>query len=119
MFFLLWALFLPGETVELPGRPVHTYSIVAYDADTGEVGAAVQSHWFSVGGLVIWVRPGVGAVATQSFVNVDYGPLGLEAMAAGEAPQTALKRLLDEDSGAQVRQVAFVGVTSRPVVFLT
>ena len=52
-------------------RPVHTYSIVAYDESSGELGVAVQSHWFSVGFLVPWARSGVGAVATQSFVKVD------------------------------------------------
>lgn len=113
MMLLLWAMFLPGDTVELTGRPVHTYSIVAYDADTGEVGGAVQSHWFSVGGSVIWARSGVGAVATQSFINVDYGPLGLDAMAGGESPKAALERLLDKDNGAHVRQVAFVDVKGR------
>jgi len=58
--------------------PVHTYSIVAYDEETGELGVAVQSHWFSVGFLVPWAKAGVGAVATQSFVKVDYGPEGLK-----------------------------------------
>ncbi|MBT4149940.1 MAG: DUF1028 domain-containing protein, partial [Candidatus Marinimicrobia bacterium] len=61
-------------------RPISTYSIVALDAETGELGVAVQSHWFSVGFLVPWVKAGVGAVATQSFVKVDYGPDGLELM---------------------------------------
>ena len=60
--------------------PVHTYSIVALDAETGELGVAVQSHWFSVGSLVPWAKAGVGAVATQSFVKVDYGPDGLKLM---------------------------------------
>ena len=53
---------------------MHTYSIVAYDEETGELGVAVQSHWFSVGSLVPWAKAGVGAVATQSFVKVEYGP---------------------------------------------
>ena len=52
-------------------RPISTYSIVALDAETGELGVAVQSHWFSVGFLVPWVKAGVGAVATQSFVTSD------------------------------------------------
>lgn len=56
-----------------PLRPVNTYSIVARDPDSGEIGAAVQSHWFSVGSIVIWAEPGVGAVATQSFVEPTYG----------------------------------------------
>ena len=63
-----------------------TYSIVARDEDTGELGAAVQSHWFSVGSLVTWARPGVGAVATQSIVEPAYGPRLLDALAGGAAP---------------------------------
>jgi len=61
-------------------RPVNTYSIVALDEETGELGVTVQSHWFSVGALVPWAEAGVGAVATQSFVKVDYGPDGLKLM---------------------------------------
>ena len=68
-----------------PLRPVHTYSIVARDPKTGELGVAVQSHWFSVGSMVIWAEAGVGAVATQSFVNPAYGPQGLTLMAAGHS----------------------------------
>jgi len=67
-----------------PLRPVNTFSIVARDPATGEMGAAVQSHWFSVGSIVIWAEPGVGAVATQSFVEPSYGPLGLELMRTGK-----------------------------------
>ena len=66
-----------------PARPVHTYSIVARDEATGEMGVAVQSHWFSVGSMVPWAEAGVGAVATQSFVDHSYGPLGLALMKAG------------------------------------
>ncbi len=65
-----------------PLRPVATYSIVARDSVTGEMGVAVQSHWFSVGALVSWAEAGVGAVATQSFVDPRYGPLGIRAHAA-------------------------------------
>ena len=61
-------------------RPTHTYSIVARDPATGQLGVAVQSHWFSVGPLVPWIEAGVGAIATQSFVEVSYGPLGLSLM---------------------------------------
>ncbi len=67
-------------SAEMPLRPVSTYSIVALDEETGQLGVAVQSHWFSVGFLVPWVKAGVGAVVTQSFVKVDYGPDGLELM---------------------------------------
>jgi hypothetical protein len=64
----------------------HTYSIVARDPATGQLGVAVQSHWFSVGAIVPWAEAGVGAVATQSFVEPGYGPLGLTLMRAGRAP---------------------------------
>lgn len=95
-----------GDAV--PIRPVHTYSIVARDADTGQLGVAVQSHWFSVGGLVTWAEAGVGAVATQSFVEPSYGPLGLALMRAGKTAPEALKALLAADDNAAVRQVAMI-----------
>jgi uncharacterized Ntn-hydrolase superfamily protein len=89
-------------------RPVHTYSIVARDTITGEMGVAVQSHWFSVGSLVTWAEAGVGAVATQSFVDPAYGPLGLDLMRAGKTANQALDALLASDPGRDVRQVAFI-----------
>ncbi|MBN1482218.1 DUF1028 domain-containing protein [candidate division KSB1 bacterium] len=89
-------------------RPVHTYSIVAHDTRTGEMGVAVQSHWFSVGSVVSWAEAGVGAVATQSFAEVSYGPLGLELMRGGKTAPEALKALLSIDEHADVRQVAMV-----------
>ena len=91
-----------------PLRPVHTYSIVARDAETGELGAAVQSHWFSVGSNVIWAEPGIGAVATQSFIEPSYGPLGLQLMRAGKTAEQALTALLAADEHADVRQVGMV-----------
>ncbi len=89
-------------------RPVATYSIVARDSATGQLGVAVQSHWFSVGSLVTWARAGVGAVATQSFVLVDYGPDGLALMEADVAAPEALARLVEGDEGRAVRQVAMI-----------
>jgi len=91
-------------------RPISTYSIVALDAETGELGVAVQSHWFSVGFLVPWVKAGVGAVATQSFVKVDYGPDGLELMENGMSAKDALKSLIDQDEAEAVRQVAMIDI---------
>jgi uncharacterized Ntn-hydrolase superfamily protein len=91
-----------------PLRPVHTYSIVARDAETGELGAAVQSHWFSVGSNVIWAQPGVGAVATQSFIDPSYGPLGLQLMRTGKTAEQALTALLAADAHEDVRQVGMV-----------
>ncbi len=87
---------------------VHTYSIVARDAATGEMGVAVQSHWFSVGSIVTWAEAGVGAIATQSFVDPAYGPRGLELMKSGLSAGQALEALLLVDKGRDVRQVAFV-----------
>jgi uncharacterized Ntn-hydrolase superfamily protein len=91
-----------------PLRPVHTYSIVARDAATGELGAAVQSHWFSVGSGVIWAEPGIGAVATQSFTDPSYGPLGLQLMRVGKSADQALRALLAADEHTDVRQVGMV-----------
>lgn len=85
-----------------------TYSLVAFDPDTGECGVAVQSHWFSVGSLVTWGEPGVGAVATQANVEISYGPRGLARMRAGASAPEALVELLAADEMAAVRQVAMV-----------
>ena len=89
-------------------RPVHTYSIVARDPETGQLGVAVQSHWFSVGALVPWARAGVGAVASQSFFDVRYGVEGLALMQDGKSAQDALKQLLGEDPTPEVRQVGMI-----------
>jgi uncharacterized Ntn-hydrolase superfamily protein/kynurenine formamidase len=89
-------------------RPVATYSIVARDPETGEMGVAVQSHWFSVGSIVSWAEAGVGAVATQSFVEPAYGPLGLELMRLGRSAPEALRALVSTDSDEAVRQVAMI-----------
>jgi uncharacterized Ntn-hydrolase superfamily protein len=97
----------------LPLRPAHTYSIVALDKTTGELGAAVQSHWFSVGALVPWVEAGVGAVCTQSFVEASYGPLGLDLMRAGRTAEEALAGLLRADKNEAVRQVGMVDAAGR------
>src|SRR5258705_4088286 len=94
-------------------RPAHTYSIVARDPKTGEMGVAVQSHWFSVGSLVTWAEPGVGAVATQSIVEVSYGPKGLERMRSGKSAPDALKELLAADPQRDVRQVAMIDAQGR------
>ena len=85
-----------------------TYSIVARDPSTGELGVAVQSHWFAVGPIVPWAQPGVGAVATQANAEVAYGPRALELLKQGLDARSALARLLDEDPGSAGRQVAVV-----------
>jgi uncharacterized Ntn-hydrolase superfamily protein len=85
-----------------------TYSIVARDPYTGELGVAVQSHYFSVGPIVPWARPGVGVVATQSIVNVSYGPRGLDLLAGGLSAPQAIERLTADDELAESRQLAIV-----------
>ncbi|MCS7221282.1 MAG: DUF1028 domain-containing protein [Anaerolineae bacterium] len=94
----------------------HTFSIVARDPATGEMGVAVQSHWFSVGSIVPWGEAGVGVVATQSFVEVSYGPLGLELLKAGRTPEEALRGLLAADPHPEVRQVAMLDAQGRVAV---
>lgn len=88
----------------------HTFSIVAKDENTGEIGVAVQSHWFSVGTIVTWAKSGVGAVATQSFVNPSYGPNGLQLMQKGLTAEEALEKLVAMDEGEAFRQVAFIDI---------
>jgi len=87
---------------------VHTFSIVARDAQTGEIGVAVQSHWFAVGQIVPWAEAGVGAVATQSFVDPSYGKLGLDLLRSGKSAPAALRSLLAGDASCEVRQVAMI-----------
>lgn len=91
----------------------HTYSIVARDPVTGEMGVAVQSHWFSVGSIVSWGEAGVGVVATQSFVNPSFGIRGLELIKAGKSPQEAVDELIFSDEGRDVRQLAILDTKGR------
>jgi uncharacterized Ntn-hydrolase superfamily protein len=91
----------------------HTYSIVARDPQTGEMGAAVQSHWFSTGSLVTWAAPGIGVIVTQSMVEVSYGPRGLEKMDLGINPDVIMRDLLAADEGRETRQVAMVDCQGR------
>lgn len=86
----------------------HTYSIVARDEATGEMGVAVQSHWFSVGSIVSWAEAGVGAIATQSFVNVSFGPEGLRLLKEGKTANEVLDELISKDEGRDFRQLAII-----------
>jgi uncharacterized Ntn-hydrolase superfamily protein len=117
--FLIILLFLFTITLQaqmFSGNPlVHTYSIVAVDSITGQIGAAVQSHWFSVGSMVTWAEAGVGAIATQSFVNPAFGPEGLKLLKAGKSPTDALNMLLAQDEGKQFRQVALIDARGNSV----
>jgi uncharacterized Ntn-hydrolase superfamily protein len=111
LFLLVAAIILVSclqSVAQTKGRPGHTYSIVAVDRQTGEMGAAVQSHWFSVGSSVIWAESGIGAICTQSFIEASYGPLGLELMRAGKTAEEALAGLLKADKFEAVRQVAMI-----------
>lgn len=95
----------------------HTYSIVAFDEKTGDMGVAVQSHWFSVGTIVTWGEAGVGVVATQSFVNPAFGPGGLELLKKGKTPQEAVDELLKSDEGRELRQLAILDAKGRAASF--
>jgi uncharacterized Ntn-hydrolase superfamily protein len=94
-----------------------TYSIVARDAATGELGIAVQTRWPNVGAIVPWAEPGVGAVATQSFAEASYGPLGLGRMRDGASAQEALDRLIADDPDRDVRQIGMVDASGRSAAF--
>jgi uncharacterized Ntn-hydrolase superfamily protein len=120
LFLLLASICFPsGHTLNAsqntakPTRPVHTFSIVARDPATGELGVAVQSHWFSVGSIVAWAEAGVGAIATQSFVDPSYGKNGLDLMRGGKSAPDTLKELLAKDDGREVRQVAMIDAQGR------
>ncbi|GAA1239554.1 hypothetical protein GCM10009676_25320 [Prauserella halophila] len=93
-----------------------TYSLLARDPSTGDIGVAVQSHFFAVGRLVPWATAGVGAVATQSIVEPSYGSQGLELMSRGSRPQEALTQLVEQDSEAERRQVALMAADGTAVV---
>jgi len=95
------------------GPFAHTYSIVARDERTGEIGAGVQSHWFSVGTVVPWAMAGVGAVVTQSFTNPAFGPEGLSLLTKGMAPQDIVEDMLSKDEGRDFRQLAVIDARGR------
>jgi uncharacterized Ntn-hydrolase superfamily protein len=117
----LSASLLPTLAVVAPGGApsplAHTYSIVARDPKTGDMGVAVQSHYFSVGPVVPWAEAGVGAVATQSLVLVDYGPYGLDLMRKGLTAKQALDSLLAADAHHDGRQVAMVDAKGNIAAF--
>ncbi len=119
LFLLLISCFMSVSSIPTVSnasssvRPVHTYSIVARDPETGELGVAVQSHWFSVGPIVAWAEAGVGAVATQSFVDPSYGKNGLDLMRGGKSAPDTLKELLGKDEAREVRQVAMIDAQGR------
>ncbi|MBA4310777.1 MAG: Zn-dependent protease [Chlorobiaceae bacterium] len=117
-FLLLIALIITVENFSQTfySQPfAHTYSIIARDSITGEMGVAVQSHWFSVGSIVAWGEAGVGVIATQSFVNVSFGLRGLELLKQGLSPQQVVDSLIYLDEGRDFRQLAVMnnkGITA-------
>lgn len=111
------AIFGADSLFAAQSQPITAFSIVARDSLTGEIGVAVQSHWFSVGPLVPWAEAGVGAVATQSFVEPAFGAAGLALMQSGRSAPDALRRLLISDPGAETRQVAMIDARGRVGVF--
>jgi uncharacterized Ntn-hydrolase superfamily protein len=108
--------FLLGSGTVVADPLAHTYSIVARDAQTGEMGVAVQSHWFAVGSIVTWAEAGVGAIATQSFVDPGYGTRGLALLKGGAAAPDVLRSLVDADPQRASRQVAIVDAKGRVAV---
>src|SRR5687767_11285140 len=113
----LCILLLATLPVFAQTRPVNTYSIVARDPASGQIGVAVQSHWFGVGQIVPWAESGVGAVATQSFVDPSYGKLGLDMLRAGKSAPETLRALLNADGACEVRQVGIVDANGDVATF--
>jgi uncharacterized Ntn-hydrolase superfamily protein len=116
----LWVLLLAGCTVAPPpeGEPVvATFSIVAYDPETQELGVAVQSKFIAVGSVVPWAKAGVGAVATQSYANTTYGPKALDLLGQGDEPDVVMKKITEADRKASVRQVGIVDIKGRAATF--
>ena len=94
-----------------------TYSIVARDPSSGDLGVAVQSHWFAAGDLVMWAEPGVGAVATQALAEISHGPLGLASMRDGSSAEEAVRVRVDADEGREHRQLAMVDASGRAAAY--
>jgi uncharacterized Ntn-hydrolase superfamily protein len=88
--------------------PVATFSIVACDPETGELGVAVQSKFIAVGAVVPYAKAGVGAVATQAWANTSWGPRVLDLLEEGKSPEETLLIVVDEDDNAVQRQIGFI-----------
>lgn len=107
LIFIFWYSESQAQNVYL-NNLAHTFSIVARDSLTGEMGVAVQTHWFAVGTRVSWAEAGVGAIATQSFTNVSFGPRGLALLKQGLTAKEVLKQLIDSDEGREIRQLGII-----------
>lgn len=105
-----------SNSLDGPLQLAATYSIVARDAATSELGVAVQSHYFAVGTSVSWAEPGVGVVATQAFGNPAFGPVGLSLMRGGDSANEALRQLLADDEGRELRQAALLDAAGNVAV---
>ncbi len=115
-FLLLSAAILQAKKIN--SSPLaNTFSIVAVDSKTGDIGVAVQSHWFSVGSIVSWAEAGVGAVATQSLVNPAFGGQGLKLLKEGRSPKEALEIMIKSDDGRDFRQVAVINAKGEAAAF--
>ena len=115
--FVLTSTILFSQTFYGSNPFAHTYSIVARDSVTGEMGVAVQSHWFSVGTLVSWGEAGVGVIATQSFINASFGLRGLNLLKQGLTPQQVIDFLISSDEGRDVRQLAVLDSKGRTAAY--
>jgi uncharacterized Ntn-hydrolase superfamily protein len=113
LLVLVALIGVAASTARAADPLVHTFSIVARDPQTGDMGVAVQSHWFSVGSIVSWAEAGVGAVATQSFVDPGYGLKGLGLMRGGTSAPEALQQLVKNDPQPDGRQVAMIDTQGR------
>lgn len=113
MFLVFTLNILAQQTFNESNPLVSTYSIVGRDSVTGEMGVAVQSHWFNVGAIVSWGEAGVGVIATQSFVNPSFGIRGLELLKQGKTPQQVVDELIAADDGRDFRQLAVLDAAGR------
>lgn len=112
-FWVLASTIFASSLAQAAGPPrltdlKHTFSIIATDPATGDFGAGVQTHWFNVGQGVLWAEAGVGAVASQSFLDPSYGAHGLAMMRQGKPAQEVLDELVEQDEERHVRQVAMI-----------
>ena len=98
-------------------EPVATFSIAGFDPHTGDLGVAVQSKFFAVGSVVPWAKAGVGAIATQSYANVSYGPDGLELLAKGKSARETVETLTSGDGNKQRRQLGIVDAKGNSASF--
>src|SRR5499427_2222954 len=110
----------PDTGLDDPAQPARwfaTFSIIAFDPSTGDLGVGVQSHAFTAGAAVPYAIPGVGAVATQAAANRLYGPKAIELLKQGLAPAEVIKRLTDEDPGRDTRQLSVIDAKGRSAVY--